>query len=220
MAGRRVLLADDHALFRDGMRALMTSIPGIDVVGEAANAAETVRLGLALRPDVILMGLQMPDMNGIEATRLVLTALPGARVIILTMHEDDESVFAAMRAGARGHLLKGARQHELLRALDTAADGGAIFSPRVAERILQFFRTSRRDLPPKVFPDLTEREREVLDHIAAGGADADIARRLGIAEETVRNHVSNIFTKLHVTDRAQAVVQAREARFDPEEPGA
>lgn len=216
----RVLIADDHALFREGLRALMASLGRIEVVGEAETGAEAVRLAADHAPDVILMDIQMPDMNGIEATRRILRDDPQARVIVLTMYEDDESVFAAMRAGARGYLLKGARQQELLRALDTANGGGAIFSPTVAERILQFFRTSRRDLPLHVFPDLTEREREVLDLIAAGSANADIGRRLGIAEKTVRNHVTNIFSKLHVTDRAQAVVRARKAGFGREAPGA
>lgn len=219
MAPTRIVLADDHALFREGMRALMASIDAIEVVGEAETGEEAVALGLALEPDVVLMDIQMPGMNGIEATRRLVAARPETRVIVLTMYEDDESVFAAMRAGARGYLLKGARQHALLRAIHTAAEGGAMFSPGVAERILLFFQTSRRDLPLNVFPDLTEREREVLDLIAGGMGNAQIARRLAIAEKTVRNHVTNIFSKLHVTDRAQAVVRARKAGFGQDEPG-
>jgi len=218
MPPTRVLLADDHALFREGMRALMASIEGVEVVGEAETGEQAVTLGLELRPDVVLMDIQMPGMNGIEATRRLVAACPDTHVLVLTMYQDDESVFAAMRAGARGYLLKGARQHELLRAIHTAAEGGAMFSPGVAERILVFFQTSRRDLPLNVFPDLTEREREVLDLIAGGMSNTDIGRRLAIAEKTVRNHVSNIFSKLHVTDRAQAVVRARKAGFGRDEP--
>jgi DNA-binding NarL/FixJ family response regulator len=182
-------------------------------VGEAASGAEAVELARTLRPDVILMDVQMPDMNGLEATRRVLAAHGDVGVIVVTMFEDDETVFAAMRAGAKGYVLKGAGQDELVRAIEAVARGEALYGPRIAERILQFFQVSRRDLPLDAFPDLTEREREVLDLIAGGIGNAAIARRLAIAEKTVRNHVSNIFSKLHVTDRAQAVVRAREAGF-------
>lgn len=209
----RVLVADDHALFRDGMRALLASLGGIEVAGEAASGGAALELARELRPDVILMDLRMPDMDGLEATRRIVADDPGARVIVLTMHEDDDSVFAAVRAGARGYLLKGARQDELVRAIETVVAGGAIFSAGIAGRILAFFRASRRDLPLNVFPDLTEREREVLDLIAGGLPNSAIARRLGIAEKTVRNHVSNIFSKLHATDRVQVVVRARKAGF-------
>lgn len=219
-AAIRVLLADDHALFREGMRALMASLETVEVIGEAETGAKALQLALELRPDVVLMDIQMPDMNGIEATRRLVEASPDTRVIMLTMYQDDESVFAAMRAGARGYVLKGARQQELMRAVQTAAGGGALFSPGIAERILVFFQTSRRDLPLNVFPDLTEREREVLDLIAGGMGNSDIARRLGISGKTVRNHVTNIFSKLHVTDRAQAVVRARKAGFGGDGPDA
>lgn len=209
----RVLVADDHQLFREGVRALLGSLEATEVVGEASSGAEAVAQAAALHPDVILMDVQMPDMNGIEATRRVLAAEPGVGVIIVTMFEDDETVFAAMRAGAKGYVLKGAAQSELLRAIEAVARGEALYGPKVAERILRFFQASRRDMPVDAFPDLTEREREVLDLIASGMGNAAIARRLAIAEKTVRNHVSNIFSKLHVTDRAQAMLRAREAGF-------
>jgi DNA-binding NarL/FixJ family response regulator len=209
----RVLVADDHQLFREGVRALLGSLEATEVVGEASSGAEAVAQAAALRPDVVLMDVQMPDMNGIEATRRVLAAEPGVGVIIVTMFEDDETVFAAMRAGAKGYVLKGAAQAELLRAIEAVARGEALYGPKVAERILRFFQASRRDMPVDAFPDLTEREREVLDLIASGMGNAAIARRLAIAEKTVRNHVSNIFSKLHVTDRAQAMLRAREAGF-------
>lgn len=214
----RVLVADDHGLFRDGMRALLGSVTTVEMIGEAASGEAAVAMALEHRPDVILMDVRMPDMNGIEATRRVLEAFPDAGVIMVTMFEDDESVFAAMRAGAKGYVLKGASQAELLRAIEAVASGEALYGPAVAARILQFFRTSRRDLPLAAFPDLTDREREVLDLIAAGHVNQSIARRLTISEKTVRNHVSNIFSKLHVTDRAQAVIRAREAGFG-QEPG-
>lgn len=213
-AGTRVLIADDHALFRAGVRALLSSSTGAaEVVGEAQTGAEAVALALECAPDVVLMDIQMPDMNGIEATRRILANDPSIGVIIVSMFEDDDSVFAAMRAGARGYVLKGAGQDEFLRAITAVANGEALYNPKIADRILTFFATSRRDLPLNVFPDLTEREREVLDLIAQGHPNAVIARRLSITDKTVRNHVTNIFSKLQVTDRVQAVMRAREAGF-------
>jgi DNA-binding NarL/FixJ family response regulator len=214
----RVLIADDHKLFRDGVRALLASLATAEVVGEAATGEEAVQRALELQPDVVLMDIQMPDMNGIEATRRILAQRPGVGIIIVTMFEDDDSVFSAMRAGARGYILKGAGQAELMRAIEAIANGEALYNPRIAERVLQFFNTPRRDLPLDVFPELTERELEVLDLIAQGLGNAAIAARCGISVKTVRNHVWSIFGKLQVTDRAEAVVRARNAGFGGGEP--
>ncbi len=215
----RVLVADDHQLFREGVRALLGSLPPdrMTVVGEASSGAEALEQARVLEPDVVLMDVKMPDMNGIEATRRILAARPETGIVVVTMFDDDETVFAAMRAGARGYVLKGAGQAELVRAIEAVARGEALYGPKVAERIVRFFQVSRRDLPLAAFPDLTEREREVLDLIAAGSGNAAIARRLAISDKTVRNHVSNIFGKLQVTDRAQAMLRAREAGFGQNE---
>ncbi len=208
----RVLVVDDHPVVRRGMAALLASIDGVDIVGEAASGAEAVREAQLSHPDVVIMDVQMPGMDGIEATRRLTTAVPEVAVLVLTMFDDNESVFAAMRAGASGYLVKGAGQGEILRAIRSVAGGEAIFGPSVARRMLDFFATGGRrpaDLPP--FPELTEREREVLDLIAAGHANHAIARRLVISPKTVSNHISAIFAKLHVADRAEAIVRAREA---------
>lgn len=214
----RILVADDHRLFRDGVRALLASLEGLEVVAEAATGDEALALALELRPDVVLMDVQMPGLNGIEATRRLRAAAPEVGVVVVTMYEDDELVFAALRAGARGYVLKGAGQEQLVRAIEAVARGEALYHPRIAERMLQFFQVARRDLPLAAFPDLTEREREVLDLIARGGDNAAIARRLGISGKTVRNHVSSILSKLQVADRTQAALKAREAGFG-EAPG-
>ncbi len=207
----RVLIADDHTLFRDGLRALLTSIPDIQVVGEAATGQETVAQAAALQPDVILMDIQMPDMNGIEATRQILRTSPHVGIIVLTMFKDDDSVFAAMRAGARGYILKGADQAVLLRALRAVASGESLFSPEIAQRLMGFFANLNPASRPGLFPELTDREREILVLIAEGRTNAEIAEKLVISMKTVRNHVSNIFSKLQVADRAQAAIRAREA---------
>jgi DNA-binding NarL/FixJ family response regulator len=204
-----VLVADDHPMFRDGVRGLIGAAPGVEVVAEAATGEEAVERALAQQPDVVLMDIHMPGMNGIEATRRITSASPHVGVLVLTMFEDDDSVFAAMRAGARGYLLKGAAQDEILRAIRAVASGEAIFGASVAQRLIAFFSSS--DRPPQVFPELTKREREILELVARGQANQTIARALFLSEKTVRNHVSNIFTKLHVADRAQAIVRAREA---------
>lgn len=207
----RILIADDHTLFREGLRALLTSVPDIDVVGEAASGQETLTRVAELEPDVILMDIQMPDLNGIEATRRVLRAQPHVGVIILTMFEDDDSVFAAMRAGARGYVLKGADQDVVLRAIRAVAHGESLFSPNIAQRLMRFFGSLAPSAPPEAFPELTVREREVLVLIAEGKNNAEIAAQLAISVKTVRNHVSNIFNKLQVADRVQAALRAREA---------
>ena len=210
----RVLIADDHPMVRSGVRALLESVPNIEVVGEAADGEEACARALALQPDLILMDLHMPGLNGIEATRRILRDSPHIGVLVLTMLEDDDSVFAAMRAGARGYLLKGADQDEVLRAITAAAHGEAIFSPQVAQRMVQYFANMRPALPARSFPDLTEREREILALIAVGKTNAEIAQELVLSPKTVSNHVSNIFSKLQVVDRAQAALRARQAGME------
>lgn len=207
----RILVADDHPLFRDGMRALLASLPGLALLGEAAAGDEAIALAEALQPDVIIMDLQMPGLGGIAATRRILQASPHIGVLVVTMFEDDDSVFAAMRAGARGYVLKGAAQDEILRAVHAVAGGEAIFSPPIAQRMIHYFAASRMRGPADAFPELTERERELLTLIARGHSNAEIAERLVLSPKTVRNHISNIFVKLQVTDRAQAIVRARDA---------
>ena len=206
----RVLVADDHPAFRRGLELMLGDVDGVEVVGFAHNGVEAVQLSRELTPDVVLMDLRMPDLDGIEATRRI-TDLPAApAVVVLTMFEDDGSVFAAMRAGARGYLLKGADQDEILRAIRAAAAGEAIFGPEVAARVIAHFARGTAS-PMTTFPSLTEREREVLHLIAAGKGNATIAHELVISLKTVRNHVSNIFTKLQVSDRSAAIVKARQA---------
>ncbi len=207
----RVLVADDHPLFRDGLRALLSSVPETELAGEAASGEEAVAQAAALQPDVVLMDIQMPGLNGIDATRRIVDTSPHIAVLVLTMFQADDSVFAAMRAGARGYLLKGADQAEILRAIQAAASGEAIFSPAIAQRLMSYFATLGPIAAPQVFPELTEREREVLNWIAQGYNNLEIAERLVLSPKTVRNHVSNIFSKLQVADRAQAIVRAREA---------
>jgi DNA-binding NarL/FixJ family response regulator len=207
----RVLIADDHQIFRDGLKALLLTAPDAEVVGEAATGQEAIRLAAESQPDVILMDLQMPDMDGIEATRHIVRTSPQINVLMVTMFEDDQSVFAAMRAGARGYVLKGAKHDEMLRAIRAASSGEAIFSPSIAARMMSFFAASRSVIPEEAFPELTDRELEVLSLVARGESNAEIAEALTISVKTVRNHVSNIFSKLQVADRAQAAIRAREA---------
>lgn len=206
----RILIVDDHPPFREGLRALLNSIPGMEAAGEAANGEDAIREAARLQPDVILMDLQMPGVNGIEATRRIHQSSPHIGVIILTMFEDDDSVFAAMRAGARGYLLKGADQAEILRAIHSVRNGEALFGPGIARRLINLFTQIHSGSAP-LFPELTEREREVLDQLARGLSNTEIAATLVISQKTVRNHVSNIFGKLQVVDRAQAIIRARKA---------
>jgi DNA-binding NarL/FixJ family response regulator len=206
----QVLVADDHTLFREGVRALLSSLPEIDVIGEAANGQEAIELAVILQPDIILMDIQMPGVNGIEASRRILDASPHIGIIVVTMFDDDDSVFAAMRAGARGYILKGADQNDMLRAIRAVARGGALFGPSIASRLIDFFNKPT-PAPSQAFPELTEREHEILDLVAQGLSNADIATKLTISLKTVRNHVSNIFNKLQVSDRVQAALRAREA---------
>jgi DNA-binding NarL/FixJ family response regulator len=193
------------------VRALLQSIPDAQVVGEVATGEDAIAQAATLQPDVILLDLHMPGQNGIEATRTILHASPHIAILVLTMFEEDDSVFAAMRAGARGYLLKGADQAEILRALRAVCHGEAIFSPAIAQRLTQYFATLAQTTMPAAFPNLTEREREILGLIAQGRSNGEIANRLVISQKTVRNHVSNIFSKLQVVDRAQAIIRAREA---------
>ncbi len=208
-----ILIAEDSIPFRQGLRNLLLSVGDVEVVGEATTGAEAIQLAGQLQPDVILMDLQMPGIDGIEATRQIVYSSPHIRVLMLTMFEDDESVFAALRAGAHGYLLKGALKAELVRAIHSVASGEAIFGPAIAKRLMQYFTAPRPNAPPQAFPELTEREREILNLIAQHYTNIEIAERLSLAPKTVRNHVSNIFTKLHVADRAQAIMRAREAGF-------
>ena len=206
----RVLIADDHPLFRDGMHGLLDSVEDTEVVGEAATGEEAVELAAEVQPDVILMDIKMPGINGIEATREVVSTNPTVGVLVVTMLEDDDSVFAAMRAGARGYLLKGAEQAEVLRAIRAVANGEAIFGPGIARRVMGLF-SAEKPQAPRAFPELTEREQEILRLIAGGRGNAEISSDLFLSLKTVQNHVSNIFRKLQVADRAQAVIRAREA---------
>lgn len=206
-----ILIADDHTLFRDGLRSLFASVETMQVVGEAASGEEAVALAESLQPDVVLMDIQMPGLNGIEAARHITRTSPHMGVVMVTMFEDDESVFAAMRAGARGYVLKGADQEEMLRAVRSAARGEALFGPAIATRLARFFAAPRPAAAPELFPELTDREREVLELIAQGRSNEAIANALIISGKTVRNHVSNILNKLQVADRAQAIVRARQA---------
>lgn len=208
----RVLIADDHTIFRDGMTALLEAAAGIEVVGEAGTGEEAVEKAVALVPDVILMDIMMPDLNGVVATRRVLAQNPEIGVIMLTMLEDDETVFAAMCAGARGYILKGSGKAEVLDTIQAVAGGSAVFGPAIAGRLVDFFQEGSLETEDP-FPELTPREREVLDLIAGGVNNQAIAGRLHISPRTVGNHISNIFSKLQVSDRAQAIVKAREAGY-------
>lgn len=207
----RVVVADDHPVFREGLAMLLGSVPGIEVAGTAGTGREAVRLAVELRPQVVVMDLQMPELNGVEATRQLAERAPAVGVVVLTMSEDDATVFTAIRAGARGYLLKGAEQDEIVRAITTVAAGGAIFGAALARRIADFFTPAAQPAPEAAFPGLTAREREILDLLAAGRSNPQIAAALFLSPKTVRNNVSAIFAKLHVADRAEAIVRARDA---------
>jgi DNA-binding NarL/FixJ family response regulator len=212
----RVVLADDHPVVRAGLAALLTSLPGIEVVGVAATGREAIREVVTSRPDVAVLDLQMPDLDGFAATRELARSAPEVAVLVLTMFEDDDSVFAAMRAGARGYLVKGAEQEEIARAIRAVAAGEAIFGPGVARRVLTFFSAPPPAADP--FPELTTRERQILDLLAAGLSNTAIANRLDLAAKTVANNVSTIFTKLGIADRAAAIIQARNAGLGGADP--
>jgi DNA-binding NarL/FixJ family response regulator len=210
----RVLVADDHPAYRRGLEAMLRDVEGIEVVGVAATGEEVVELARHVTPDVVLMDLRMPGVDGIEATRRVIGHDPTVAVVVLTMLDDDGSVFAAMQAGALGYLLKGADQDEIVRAIRAAAAGEVLLGPEVARRVVTHFSTgsSPADVArARSFPTLTERERQVLHLVAAGKGNAAIAHELAISLKTVRNHVSNVLTKLQVSDRSAAIVRARES---------
>ncbi len=207
----RILIADDHLAFRGGLRAALEAADDIAVVGEASSGDDTIRQTVRLQPDVVLMDVNMPGIDGIEATRRIMDVAPHVAVLVLTMHDDDDTVFAAVRAGARGYVLKGAKRVELLRAIHAVFAGEAIFGPGVARRLTAFFaRPSPRE-QRAAFPELTEREREILDLIAEGRSNTEITEHLVLSPKTVRNHISSIFSKLQVRDRSEAIVRARKA---------
>lgn len=211
-----VLIADDHQFFRDGVRALLASQPDMECVGEATTGEEAIRLSAEVQPDVVLMDVQMPGMSGVEATRLIVSSSPQIRVLVVTMFEDDSVVFAAMRAGARGYLLKGARHEDMVRAIHAVGNGDAIFSPAIAARLVEYFAALQPSRSAQVFPELSSREREILALLAQGHKNAEIAEHLVISPKSVRNYVSNIISKLQVADRAQAIVRAKDAGFGRE----
>ena len=207
----RVLIADDHTLFRYGMQGLLSTQPDIEVVGEATAGEEVLTLAGELQPDVVLMDIQMPGINGIEVTRRILENHPHVRILMVTMFEDDASVFTAMRAGARGYVLKDATKDDVLSAIRIVGRGGAVFSPGIAARLMDFFTTTRPAVPREAFPTLTWREREMLHLMTQGASNAEISRLLSLSVKTVANYVSNILHKLQVADRKGAVARAREA---------
>ena len=210
----KILFADDHTLFRDGLRNLLTSISDFEIIGEATSGEEAITLANSLQPDIVLMDIKMPNMNGIEATKEILAKNSHIGIIMFTMFEDDNSVFAAMRAGAKGYLLKGASQEETLRAIRAIASGEAIFSPSIAARLIHYFNYISKSQGNIAFPELTSRERQILNLIVQGTKNEGIAERLGLSSKTVRNHVSNIYNKLQVADRFEAIKRAKEGGME------
>jgi DNA-binding NarL/FixJ family response regulator len=206
-----VLIVDDHPLFRDGLAGAFASEPDLVVVGACADGSEAVQMARELQPDVVVIDLNMPELNGVDATRRIVADSPHISVLVLTMVDEDDAVFAAVRGGARGYLLKGSGPDDVVRAVHAVARGDAVFGPGVAERMLGFFAGSPARPRPTAFPELTTRETEILELIAGGARNADIARTLFVSPKTVRNHISNIFTKLQVADRADAIARARAA---------
>ncbi|WP_433824464.1 response regulator [Actinoplanes sp. CA-015351] len=204
-----VLIADDHPMFRRGLRALLATMPEVEVAGEATDGNEVVRLAQELHPRLILLDLHMPGGDGLAAIRRLTAVTPQPHILVVTMFEDDDSVFAALRAGARGYVLKDTDEDEMTRAIHAVAHGGSIFSPAIATRIMAFFAEAGRAAEP--FPSLTPSERSVLQLMARGLSNETIAARLSLSSKTVRNYVSNVFSKLHVVSRAQAIVRARDA---------
>ncbi len=204
----RILIADDQTITRSGLRSLLAAQPDIEIVGEARDGEEAIELAASLQPDVILMDLRMPGINGIEATRRIHRASPHIAILVITVFEDDTSVFPAIRAGARGYLLKNTEQDELLRAIHTVVNGGAVFSPGIAQRVLGYLSAPEPDVPPNVFDELTNRERAILELIAQGETNAEIAQTLNLSPKTVSNYISNVLLKLQATDRAKLMLMA------------
>ena len=207
----RILIVDDHTLFREGVRAILKAVSDFEIVGEAATGQGAIEKVSILKPNIILMDIQMPDMNGVEATQQILETHPETGIIILTMLEDDNSLFSALRAGARGYVLKGADKVEMVRSIRSVASGEALFGPAIATRLTKFFNSPEERAGQSIFPELTERELEVLELIAKTHNNQEIAEKLNITMKTVSNHISNIFSKLQVADRTQAIFKARDA---------
>jgi DNA-binding NarL/FixJ family response regulator len=207
----RVLIADDQTITRSGIRSLLTSQEDVEIVGEAQNGEEAIEFASSMQPDVILMDLRMPGVNGIDATRRIHRTFPHIGILVLTVFEDDTSVFPAIRAGAHGYLLKNTEQDELLRAIHTVANGGAIFSPGIAQKVLGYLHTPPPDVPRQLFDELTSREREILEFIAQGKSNSEIATLLNLSPKTVSNNISNVLLKLHTADRAKLMLMALEA---------
>jgi DNA-binding NarL/FixJ family response regulator len=209
-----VIIADDHQLFRAGIRMILDAQPDMECVGEAATGDEAVRLVAEVHPEVVLMDLDMPDMGGEEATRRIVSCSPQTHVLVVTMFKADERVFEAMRAGARGYIVKEARFETLVRAIRTVGSGEAIFSPEIAAKLVDYFTALPTSRPSQVFPELTRSEREILTLLKQGYKNAEIAEQLSLSQKTVRNYVSNIMSKLQVADRTQAILRARDAGFE------
>ena len=203
----RVQIADDHAMVREGLRALLSSMEGYDLVGTAATGADAIREAILLKPDLLVLDIGFPDLSGIEVVRRLAKATPMVKILMLTMYDDDESILAAVRAGALGYVLKGADTDDLLRAITAVAAGEAIFGPGLARRVLQALSAPQEP----AFTELTRREREVLELIASGMSNQAIAAKLGLSVNTISNHISSIFAKLQVSSRAEAIVRARSA---------
>jgi DNA-binding NarL/FixJ family response regulator len=214
MESLRVLVVDDHQELRHSLESLRGAMDGVEVVGRAGDGRRAAEMALSLQPDVVVMDLHMPELNGVEATARIVASSPHISVLVLTMMEDDDSVFAAVRAGARGYLLKGAKRQEIRRAIEAVGAGEVIFGPGIAERVTSYFRHVRSRPTAPAFPELTDREREILGKIAEGKDNSEISRELQLSVKTVRNHASNIFAKLQVAHRAQAIVLAREAGME------
>ncbi len=207
----RVLIADDQTITRSGLQTLLAAAENIEIVDEACNGQEAIEMAASLQPDVILMDLRMPGINGIKATRRIHRTSPKINILVLTVFEEDTSVFPAIRAGARGYLLKNTEQEELLRAISTVAGGGAIFSPGIAQKVLGYLTAPQPDVSGDIFDELTSREREILELIAQGKTNAEIATTLNLSPKTVSNYISNVLLKVHATDRAKLMLMALDA---------